>query len=282
MKDSISSISRQNIASLLKNRRNEVQPEDVGIPRGSRRRIPGLRREEVSTLAGVSTEWYTWLEQGRNIRASAKTLRNISHVLRMDPNEETLLLSLSGHSSHVTSDLQHSKRVSPQIQALLDQQYPFPAYVSGPRWDILAWNEAIHVIFPEIESPRNRERNSLLNMFLSKAYRDMLVDWEYHARGIVSKLHSMSAEWQEDPWFVEMVNTLKNESPKFEQIWEERKIMGYKDGFKSYNHPEAGRLNLEYMTLKTMDEHYNHLRITLFIPHDTQTELNLRKFLGEE
>lgn len=281
MKDRISSISRQNIACLLKNRRQQVQPEEVGLPRGGRRRISGLRREEVSMLAGVSTEWYTWLEQGRNIRASAKTLRNISQVLRMDPNEEMLLLSLSGHTSHVVSDLQNSRRVSPQIQALLDQQYPFPAYVSGPRWDILAWNEAVHVIFPDLEKPENREQNALFNLFLSNAYREMLVDWEYHARGMVSKLHSISAEWQDDPWFVEMIKTLRQESREFDQLWEERTIVGYKDGYKSYNHPKAGRLNLEYMTLKTVDEHFNHLRITLFIPHDTPTELNLRSFLGE-
>ena len=276
---SISENRRQDIATLLKSRRDLIQPEELDLPRGKRRRIPGLRREEVSQLAGVSTEWYSWLEQGRDIRASAPTLQRIARVLRLAPSEEALLLRLSGHNISVLREPNPSIEIPYQLQALLDQQHPSPAFISGNRWDFLAWNESSKLILGDLDSIPIPERNTLFNLFKSKRYREILIDWEYHARGMVSKLYTMTSEWESDPWFSETIRRLKEESPEFLKFWEEREVKPYRDGYKSYNIPAVGRLNFNYSYFKAVDETYSHFNIAIFVPSDTATEQRLSQTL---
>jgi hypothetical protein len=146
---------RRAIADFLRARRARLRPEQVGLPDGSRRRTPGLRREEVAMIARVSTEWYTRLEQGRDISES--------EALR-------------------------SEAVTPLLQRLLDQLEYSPAWILGDRWDILAWNRAATVIFGDLAGMNAVERNALYQMFVTPRFRTMLVDWEMHARDIVGKV----------------------------------------------------------------------------------------------
>ena len=277
----ISETRRLSIAELLKSRRSKMQPEDVGLPRGKRRRTPGLRREEIATLAGVSTEWYTWLEQGRDIRASAETLRRISRVLRLEPSEEALLLRLSGHSLETLAPGSQSVRIPDHLQALLDQQYPFPAFITGPRLDFLAWNEPATLLFGDLDHIPVHERNTLFNLFKSKRYREILIDWEYHARGMVSKLQAMTPEWEQDPWFSETIARIREESVEFQNFWIEKDVRPFRDGFKSYLFPEVGKLSFNYSYFKAVDDTYRHLNIILYTPTDIATETRLHKLLDQ-
>src|SRR5690554_2639034 len=138
---------RREIATFLRLRRERLQPEQVNLPRGTRRRTSGLRREEVAALDGVSTEWYTWLEQARNVQPSPDTLRRIAAALRLEDGEAQHLLTLAGQGGEMGGNGRaHASSVSPRVQRLLEQFGDFPAWVHGERWDFLAWNRAATII----------------------------------------------------------------------------------------------------------------------------------------
>src|SRR3984893_7622078 len=138
----------QELADFLRTRRARLTPEDVGLPRGSRRKTPGLRRAEVAQLVGVSVDWYTWLEQGRSISPSKQVLERLAQTLRLDANERTHLFLLA-QQQPPPALLLEPEIVSPALQHFLDQFGARPAFVSGRRWDILAWNNAGCAVFDD-------------------------------------------------------------------------------------------------------------------------------------
>ena len=157
-------IRRQELSDFLRNRRGRIAPADVGLPETNRRRTPGLRREEVAQLAGVSATWYTWLEQKRPIGVSSGVLDNLARVLRLDPAERMQLFQLALRQPVLESP---SKRetVSPLIRRLLDQTDPIPAFVIGRRWDVLAWNRAALAFFFDFEQvPVKRTKYALAHL----------------------------------------------------------------------------------------------------------------------
>ena len=273
---------RREIGRFLRTRRARLQPEDVGILRGARRRTPGLRREEVASLAQVSIEWYTWLEQARDVRASPATLRSIAEALRLEPSERAHLLRLAGHPPDAgigsNGDL---RAVGPNLQRLIDQLDCCPSWVLGTRWDYLAWNAAAEVISGDLSRVSGIERNGLHQMFLNPRMRATLVDWEHHARGIVGLLRARYAESVDDPWFRELVDLLLERSRQFAAWWDNHEIKGYQDGEKHYDHPEAGRLSFEYTALNLADERFRELTLITYVPMEgTGTRDRVRRLLG--
>src|SRR5450755_3957167 len=129
---------RDELADFLRKRRASLQPDEVGLPTGGRCRTPGLRREEVAHLAGVGTTWYTWLEQGRDVRASLDVLEALARALRLTPAERTHLVLLG--RGEEPPPCKSDERVSPTVRRLIENLGPNPAYVLGRRWDYLAWN----------------------------------------------------------------------------------------------------------------------------------------------
>ena len=142
---------RDELADFLRKRRAHLKPEEVGLPSGGRRRTPGLRREEVAHLAGVGTTWYTWLEQGREVRASLDVLEAISRALRLTPAERTHLVLLG--RGEVPPPCKSDERVSPTVKRLIENLGPNPAYVIGRRWDYLAWNRAACALLGDFDAP---------------------------------------------------------------------------------------------------------------------------------
>src|SRR6185312_15156773 len=132
---------RAELADFLRRRRESIRPEDVGLPSGGRRRTPGLRREEVAQLAGVGTTWYTWLEQGRDVRASFDVLEAIAKALRLTGAERNHLILL-GRGEEAPACKPPAERVSPTLRRLVESLGANPAMVLGRRWDYLAWNRA--------------------------------------------------------------------------------------------------------------------------------------------
>jgi transcriptional regulator with XRE-family HTH domain len=272
---------RREIADFLRNRRMRRQPEELGLPRGRRRRTPGLRREEVAAAAGVSAEWYTWLEQARQVRPSAQVLTRICAALRLEPNETRHLLTLGGYAvPSAGSDLPRSVSVSLRLQRLIDQMDFGPAWVLGERWDIVAWNRAASVIHGDLAPLQGLERNALYQLFLGDL-RSTLVDWEEHGRRCVAKLRAAYASRVDDPWFNELVTLLRTRSAEFERWWNENDIETSQEGVKHYEHPEVGRLVFDYSVLDVLDERMSALRLVAYVPAPgTGTRETMERLLG--
>jgi transcriptional regulator with XRE-family HTH domain len=278
----LSSDRRTEIAAFLRVRRTRRQPEEVGLPRGGRRRTPGLRREEVATLAGVSTEWYTWLEQARDVHPSPETLRRIAAALRLEPGESHHLLTLAGYgAAEHGNGASRPAAVSEQLQRLLDQLGICPAWVYGERWDIVAWNEAATVIHGDLDAMQGIERNALYQIFLDQRKRRMLVDWELHARDCVAKLRAAYARNVDDPWFNELVTLLRARSREFAEWWNQHDVQVLQDGRKCYDHPEMGRLSFDYTVLDLADERSASLHLVTYLPvPETDTREKMERLLA--
>jgi transcriptional regulator with XRE-family HTH domain len=273
---------RREIANFLRTRRMRRQPEELGLPRGRRRRTPGLRREEVATAAGVSAEWYTWLEQAREVHPSADVLSRISTALRLEPNETRHLLTLAGYAIAGSSrDAARPVSVSLRLQRLIDQMEFGPAWVFGERWDILAWNRAASVIHGDLAGLQGIERNALYQLFLGDRLKSTLCDWHIHGRQCVAKLRAQYASRVDDPWFNELVTVLRTKSPEFERWWNENDIETWQEGVKHYDHPEAGHLVFDYTVLEVLDERMAPLRLITYVPAPgTGTREKVEKLLG--
>src|SRR5579864_5056867 len=176
----------QELGDFLRTRRAKLTPEEVGLPRGSRRKTPGLRRVEVAQLVGVSVDWYTWLEQGRSITPSTQVLERLVQTLRLDTQERTHLFLLA-QQQPPPALLQEPEIVSPALQRFLDQFGARPAFVSGRRWDILAWNDAGCAVFGDFRRMTTRERNTIWGIFTNPLSRQYVVDWEEDARQILAQ-----------------------------------------------------------------------------------------------
>ena len=273
---------RREIADFLKTRRMRRQPEELGLPRGRRRRTPGLRREEVATAAGVSAEWYTWLEQAREVHPSMDVLRRIGAALRLEPNETRHLLTLAGYAIAASGgDAPRAVSVSLRLQRLIDQMEYGPAWVFGERWDILAWNRAASVIHGDLAGLQGIERNALYQLVLGDRMRSMLENWDHHGRQCVAKLRAQYASRIDDPWFNELVTILRTGSEQFERWWNENDIETSQEGVKHYEHPEAGRLVFDFTVLEVLDERMASLRLITYVPAPgTGTREKMEKLLG--
>src|SRR5262247_1404947 len=153
---------RAELAAFLRSRRERISPEQAGLAPGTRRRTPGLRREEVAQLAGVGVTWYTWLEQGRQINASTQVLSAVARTLRLDPAEQEHLYRLADvPEAAAAGDAAQVAQVAPDIQEILDGLTTLPAAILNERFDLLAWNHAYAMLFPRIVSQPACERNTL-------------------------------------------------------------------------------------------------------------------------
>lgn len=234
----------------------------MGLPDGGRRRTPGLRREEVAQLASVSTVWYTWLEQGRDVRPSPQVLESVAEALRLDADETAHLFALAESGRHPLAP--REEKVSPALRRALDALNPNPAYVMGRRWDKLAWNEAMTAVFGDYGALAPRERNTVWRMFTSPRLRETMPDWEGHARHVLAQFRASWGRHAGDPDFVELIEDLKEASPEFGEWWPKHDVQGSPEGRKELDHPVVGRMVLEHTTFGLHDD--LDLKLVLFTP----------------
>ncbi len=228
----------------MSSRRARLRPAEFGLPEGPRR-TPGLRREEVAVLAGVSVSWYTWLEQGRDIQPSADALRRIASVLKLDPIEAAHLFALS---SREVSPIATGKGVSEALE-LLVRSINVPAYIRNTRLDILAWNEAIADVFVDYGSLQPHERNTLRLLFLYEPYRTLILDWEQMSRGMISNFRAARAQAQDKAPFDSLIDELSELSPEFRAWWKDTDVKGFDEGEKRLRHPAGGHIEFTYVAL---------------------------------
>jgi transcriptional regulator with XRE-family HTH domain len=255
-------IRRQELSDFLRNRRGRIAPADVGLRETNRRRTPGLRREEVAQLAGVSATWYTWLEQKRPIGVSSGVLDSLARVLRLDPAERMQLFQLALRQPVLESP---SKRetVSPLILRLLDRTDPVPAFVLGRRWDVLAWNRAALAFFLDFEQVPANERNLLWLVFTNSTLRSLIVDWPARAKDTLARFRADYGRHAGEAHFVQLVERLKSVSPEFAEWWPRHDILPMTEGRKDYDHPQVGRMIVEHTTFSVIDN--PELRLIVFL-----------------
>ena len=255
--------TRVELSEFLKSRRGRISPTAAGLQQGQRRRTPGLRREEVADLAGVGLTWYTWLEQGRDIRVSSQVLISISRALRLEPAERTHLFRLAGQAPPAPELADDA--LSPRLRQVLDAWAPYPAHVAGRRRDILAWNRTNNAIYGWSQMPEDR-RNTLWWAFMVPETRRLLVDWERESALAVAAFRADAGRDLVDPDYQELIAELLHGSPEFAAIWARQDVRGRPEGRKVLLHPELGRLDLEFTILQVAEQ--PSLRLYLYTPAD--------------
>ena len=269
---------RQELSNFLRTRRARISPADVGLATAHRRRTPGLRREEVAQLAGMSVTWYTWLEQKRPIGVSAGALDNLARVLRLDPLERIQLFQLALRQPVVDSAPQR-ETVSPRFQRMIDHNADTPAIVMGRRWDVLAWNQSARAFFFDFEKVPADERNLLWLYFTNSVLRSLIVDWPTRARNMVAIFRADYGRHVGDSYFVELVERLNSVSPEFAQWWPRHDILPLTEGVRPFNHPLAGRMIVDIMTFSVADN--PELRVVAFLPVAEANSINkMRKVIA--
>lgn len=263
---------RRALADFLRSRRARIAPEEVGLPHGTRRRTPGLRREEVAQLAGVGVTWYTWLEQGRDIRASEQVLDAIARTLRLDRNESAHLFTLADVARTTTPDC---PVMPPGVERMMTKLEPFPAVVQNTRTDILAFNRGYDWLMEVGEVPVE-ERNSILLAFTQPEWRSRMVGWADRMPASVAQFRAAMASHLTEPSWKGLVKRLRAESPEFEVMWNRHEVEAPRNFTKRYRHPEAGLLAFEatYLWLGCRSE----LRLVTFTPADDETAAKLPAF----
>ncbi len=268
---------RSELADFLRKRRAVIKPEDVGLSGGGRRRTPGLRREEVAQLAGVGTTWYTWLEQGRDVRASLDVLEALSRALRLTPAERTHLVLLG--RGEEPPPCKSEERVSPVVRRLIENLGANPAYIIGRRWDYLAWNAAAVAVFGDFGAVPRSARNHLWMHFMDPARREMFADWERSARIMAAKFRADSARHIGDPSFEELIATLRKSSPEFCRAWRKHEVTRSAEGRKVVHHPVVGTLVFEHAVFNPQAD--PEQRMTLYSPlPDEDTPEKLARLLA--
>jgi transcriptional regulator with XRE-family HTH domain len=238
---------RDHLAEFLRARRAALHPDDLNLTSFGRRRTAGLRREEVAQLAGVSVSWYTWLEQGRPVNASVDVLDALARTLRLDPVERDHLLALAGH--RLAPKLPTSADITDSVVQTLAALEPCPAYVIGPRWDILAWNRTQAVLAPTFVAAEVEDRNLVWQLFTNPEVRALVGDWETEARRILSQFRAETVPIRDDPGVKDLVVKLKAGSAEFAEWWPRHDVAGFEPRERTFNHPVVGNLRFGYQQL---------------------------------
>jgi transcriptional regulator with XRE-family HTH domain len=281
MSDSRSEVAkRREFGAFLRSRRTRLTPSDVGLNGGFRRRTPGLRREEVAQLAGVGTTWYTWLEQGRDVRASREVLGALADVLRLDRAERQYLLRLAGHLA-AEPGLTPRPEVAQPLQRMLHALTDQPAYILGRRWDVLCWNRAAEVVFGDYSRLVGDERNCIHMIFGDPGHRHLLVDWHHLAPVALGMFRAENAGHAGDPDYERLVDTLMARSPEFRHLWEKHEVSSYTPVNKRIRHPAAGRMVFEYNSF-TADDQSGAKLVVYTALADEQTDSKMRDLLHDD
>ncbi|WP_233491701.1 helix-turn-helix transcriptional regulator [Blastococcus sp. TBT05-19] len=243
--------ARRELAEFLGSRRRSVTPAAVGLPAGANRRTPGLRREEVALLAGVSHTWYTWLEQGRDIRPSRQVMDALARTLRLSPAEHEYLLRLAGHGGVPAA--RSVDGVPAHLQRLMDALSPSPVYAITSSWSIIGWNRAYERLYPGVAAMAADDRNLLWAVFTDPAVRDLLGDWDADSRSFLAQFRAEVGPRLADPEVVDLVARLQAASPAFREGWASHDVDRFTSTERRFEHPVVGTLVLEHHQLTPAD-----------------------------
>lgn len=253
----------EQLAAFLRDRRESLQPEKLGLFPTGHRRTKGLRREEVAERAGISVTWYTWLEQGRPVRPSEATLNRLAQALQLTPAEHLHLLTLALPDRLLRSD-SAGEVVSPSLRRALTAQGNNPAFLINGLTDILDANEAACRVFSDHRKLPVAERNILWQMFAFPMARELIEDWETNARNLLGIFRGNWTLASGDPRYTTLIHALECRSSEFRAWWPRHGAGDRSIRAKILNHPVVGRLELEQIAFQV--EGSSDLTFILYAP----------------
>ncbi|UHL63979.1 helix-turn-helix transcriptional regulator [Paralcaligenes sp. KSB-10] len=242
-----SSARRRALGDFLRSVRARVRPETVGLPAGTRRRTPGLRREELAQLCGISVTWYTWIEQGRDVSASPGVWARLANVLQLVRGERQYLFELAE-----CTDPDHGREQPGELPSDLTEcvhSITAPAYILDRCWNVLARNEPLLRLFDGWPD-RSTQPNLLRYIFQDAAARDLVVDWEQRARRVVAEFRADAGPHADEPDVRALVDDLLQTSPVFTHWWTRQTVVEREGGRREFRHPELGALIYRQITFR--------------------------------
>jgi transcriptional regulator with XRE-family HTH domain len=241
----IDGMDKHELAACLRSWRDRLQPADVGLPSGGTRRAPGLRREEVAHLVGVSVDYLSRLEQGRASHPSPSVLAPLARALRLTDDERAHLFRVAGHAEPDAGRMR--RHLTPSIQRVLDRLVDVPAIVVDASWEIVAANPLANALLGDVAGDTPRERNVAWRQFTGAATRVLWTDAE-RARfeeQIVADLHDALGRFPDDEALRALLSELRRVSRRFAELWDERPVGRHGAARKTVVHPEVGELTLD-------------------------------------
>lgn len=264
---------RVELGHFLQSRRARLVPPP--LPPGVRkRRTPGLTREEIAAAANISTTWYTWLEQGRQIRVSSSALLRIADALGLDDAERSYLFTLA---EHVLPPRSRGEAVPLALQQMLEGMGLNPVYLTNHCWDVLSWNAAAAHGFIDYGSLTPDSRNVVYDFFAESRRRVEIVDWERHARRIVGEFRASYGRHRDDPRFEPLIARCREVSPQFTLLRNDHEVSERFPGFIELERAALGRLRFSYTSFAPSDA--GALRMTIYTPADDRTRTALTEAL---
>ena len=234
------------LRDFLRSRRARLTPEAAGLaPHPGSRRVPGLRREEVAQLAGVSVDYYVRLERGRNPHVSDAVLDAVARALRLDDAERGHLFTLA-RPSRTQHQAAQPQRVRPGLYQVLDSLRDIPALITGRRLDILAGNRMARALHTDFDARPHRDRNMARYIFLDPAARKLYDNWPAAARSLVAILHVDAGRHPDDPQLAALIADLSQRDDDFRRWWTSHDVLNNTHGTRLYHHPVVGSLTLDY------------------------------------
>ena len=258
---------KEQIREFLKACRARVEPSDVGLFAPSRRRSPGLRREDVAVLAGVSVTWYTWLEQGRDINISAPVLERVCESLQLSCAERDYLFSLV-HGRPAPRLTEQDDELDDTLSRAI-QYLPMPALIMTMRWDVVAWNRLVARIFRDYGQIEPADRNLLRIILTDARYQRDEVAFDALARRLLAKFRVDYSQCGGDSAFEELIAELADSVPGFDELWKDTEIRDRMQGRCTISHEELGRMSFEQSSY--VPEGSACLRLLMYVPYDAET-----------
>jgi transcriptional regulator with XRE-family HTH domain len=265
------------MGQFLRTRRSNLVRADLGMPPAGRKTC-GLRREEVAYLAGVSTTWYTWLEQGRDVTPSLQVLDSLARTLRLSHAEHVYLVALAGYGPPLSEEDPNPGSVPTHMRRLLDALTDYPAMAVAQDWSVLAWNAAYAAVYPNMAAVPDGDRNFMWLLFTDPYLRMLIPDWELTSMYNVASFRAEAGTRLDQPPFAGVVSRLMHASDAFRAAWESLDIDTMPTRERHFRHPDVGDLHMEQHILAPSD--CPHLRLVTFIPvPGSETPARLRRLI---
>ncbi|GGI45300.1 transcriptional regulator [Paenibacillus marchantiophytorum] len=270
----------QALSEFLKVHRARIQPSEAGLLSGSRRRTPGLRREEVATIAGVSTTWYTWLEQGREIKMSVQVLDRIAMALQLNEDERQYLFMLALEQPAPTTFIDKSPTISPALTRILSELHDCPTIISDRRCNIVGWNQAAAAIFLDFSRIPPEQRNMIWLLFTRKELKALAVNWSDFVKGFLAMFRSYYGQYVADNWYSEFIEKISEQNKDFRTFWDQSDVSTAPDVFIEFRHAKVGKMLFDLTTLQVQGR--TDLRCSVYTPaQDSDTDSKIRLLMSK-
>lgn len=270
--------NRKRLGAFLRTRRENLDPNRLGLPRMRHRRTPGLRREEVAQLADVGVTWYTWLEQGRDINASPKTLTAIAAALQCNDVETQHLFYLAGHVLPSTRVAAACCKIAEHNQRMLDA-IQLPAIIETPRFDIIGYNAAwCALIGVDLATIAPEDRNCIWLAFNHPQWRSVMRDWDEVMPQMVAMFRGQMGEHLGDPHWENYLARLLNSSDEFAQTWQRYELGKVENRVKRFYREEVGEITLRQNNWWSASRHGD--RLLVYVPNDSHSAAGLQHLMS--